>query len=86
MNPEVIGERIKVLMTIRNIKRSYLAKKLGISYNTITKKLNGKREFSIIEIVKIREILEIDNELCASVFFDSDFSILDSRKKLGKSN
>ena len=82
MNPEVIGERIKVLMTIRDVKRSYLAKKLGISYNTMTKKLNGQREFSIIEIVKIREILDIDNELSASIFFDPDFSLLTARKKL----
>jgi len=83
MNPEVIGARIKILMTIKDVKRSYLAKKLGISYNTITKKLNGQREFSIIEIVKIREILDIDNELCASIFFDPNFSILKSKKDIG---
>jgi len=83
MNPEVIGARIKILMTIKDVKRSYLAKKLGISYNTITKKLNGQREFSIIEIVKIREILDIDNELCASIFFDPNFYILKSKKDIG---
>lgn len=55
MNPEIIGNRIKALMTIRNIKRSYLAKELGISYNTLTKKLNGQREFGINEIWKIKK-------------------------------
>jgi len=33
--------------------------------------------------VKIREILDIDNELCASMFFDPDFSLLKSKSKLG---
>ena len=60
MNPEIIGNRIKALMTIRNIKRSYLAKELGISYNTLTKKLNGQREFGINEIWKIKEVLGLD--------------------------
>lgn len=76
MNAEIIGKRIKALMTIRNIKRSFLAKRLGISYNTLTKKLNGKREFNINELWKLKEILDMDNELCADVFFSENFLIV----------
>ena len=75
MNPEIIGNRIKALMTIRNIKRSYLAKELGISYNTLTKKLNGQREFGINEIWKIKEVLGLDKEMCANIFFNPKFLI-----------
>lgn len=75
MNPKIIGNRLKALMTIRNIKRSYLAKELGISYNTLTKKLNGQREFDLNEIWKIKEVLELDQKLCADVFFNPNFLI-----------
>lgn len=76
MNPEIIGNRLKILMSIRNVKRSYLAKKLGISYNTLTKKLNGQEEFYLDEIWKIKEILELDNKLCIDIFFNENFLIL----------
>lgn len=77
MNPEIIGNRLKALMAIRNIKRSYLAKELGISYNTLTKKLNGQREFDITEMWKIKEVLELDQKICADVFFNPKFLIDD---------
>ena len=41
-----IGNRIKGLLNIFHVSRSDLAKDMGISYNTLTKKLNGKREFT----------------------------------------
>ena len=48
MDPKLIGKRLKMLMLEKQVKRSYLAKKMGISYNTLTKKLNGQKEFSAI--------------------------------------
>lgn len=81
MDTELIGKKIKALMTVRNIKRSDLAKELSISYNTLTKKLNGKREFSINEILKIKEVFNMDVELCANIFFNDDFLISTDEKK-----
>ena len=75
MDPKLIGKRIKILMEEKQIKRSYLAKKIGISYNTLTKKLKGQREFSAIEISKIKSCLQLDDELSAKVFFNSDFDL-----------
>lgn len=72
MNPEIIGNRIKSILVLENIKRAYLAKKLNMSYNTLTKKLNGKREFSVIEITKLVEILNLDLETSANLFFNKD--------------
>lgn len=62
MDTILIGERIKIFMKIKKIKRTTLAKKLGISYNTMTKKLNGQREFTLDEILKIKNILNLDKE------------------------
>lgn len=81
MNPKIIGDRLKALMMIRNIKRSYLAKELKISYNTLTKKLNGQREFNINEMWKIKEVLELDNKLCEDVFFNDNFIISSEEDK-----
>ena len=80
MNPQIIGNRLKALMTIRGIKRRNLAKELGISYNTLTKKLSGQREFTLDEVLKIKEILSLDVDLCANVFFNPDFLIIQDKK------
>lgn len=75
MDSKLIGNRLKILMLRKQIKRSYLAKKIGISYNTLTKKLNGQREFSAIEISKIKSCLELDDELSANIFFNPNFEV-----------
>ena len=69
MDTILIGERIKIFMKIKKIKRTTLAKKLGISYNTMTKKLNGQREFTLDEILKIKNILNLDKELYSNILF-----------------
>ena len=76
-----VGERLKKLIAhlsreslqIRNIKRSYLAKKVGISYNSLTNKLNGKSEFSAIEVSKIKETLNLDVKLSYDIFFNPNY-------------
>lgn len=73
MFPEDIGNRLKCLLLMKNIKRSYLAKKIGVSYNTLTNKLNGKCEFSAIEISKIKNVLNIDVKLSSNIFFNPDY-------------
>ncbi len=79
MNPQLIGKRVKMLMTMRNIKRKDLASKMGISYNTLTKKVNGQREFCVDEILKMKEIFNLDLETFTNIFFNPDF--LDSPDK-----
>lgn len=75
MNSYIIGERIRIILFIKDIKRSYVAMRLGISYNTLTKKIQGKREFSYIEICKLKDILELSDELAIKVFFDPNFDM-----------
>lgn len=80
MDPQIIGNRLKALTTMKNIKRKDFAEKLGISYNTLTKKLNGQREFNINEILMIKQILELDVDLCANIFFNSEFLFTSDKK------
>lgn len=80
MNPQLIGNRVKMLMTVNNIKRRDLAKQMGISYNTLTKKINGQREFCIDEILKIKEIFNLDLETFANVFFNAEFLGISDKK------
>lgn len=80
MNSNLIGNRIKALMIIAQMKRSYLAKKMGISYNTLTKKINGRREFTINEMLKIKEIFDLDINSFSKIFFDEDYFMLDEGK------
>ncbi len=75
MNNILIGKRIELIMKIRNIKRRVLANKLGVSYNTLTKKINGKRQFNLDEIWKLKDILNIDNQLMIDILFNEHFSI-----------
>lgn len=75
MNSFIIGERIRIILFMKDIKRSYVAMKLGISYNTLTKKIQGKREFSYIEICKLKDILGLSDELAIKVFFDPNFDM-----------
>ena len=81
MDPKLIGKRLKILMEKKEIKRSYLAKKIGISYNTLTKKLNGQREFSAIEINQLKNLLDLDEKLSANLFFNPEF-VFDEKKDI----
>lgn len=80
MDSKIIGKRLKILIAQKEIKRSYLAKKMGISYNTLTNKLNGQREFSAIEISKIKELLDLDDKLSANIFFNPDFEFAEDKE------
>ena len=80
MDSKIIVEILKLLMKNKDIKRSYLAKKIGISYNTLTKKLNGQAEFSALEISKIKKYLELDDKLSANIFFNPNFKIIENKE------
>lgn len=68
-----LGSRIKGLLNLKNIKRSYMAEKLDITYNTLTKKLNGEREFTISEIFNMSEVFNMDTKTFLDVLFREKF-------------
>lgn len=53
-------KEIKKAMVDKDFKQGELAKQLGICVSALSAKLKGKRKFTIEEIIKISEILEVN--------------------------
>lgn len=70
-----IGNRVKGLLNIFHVSRSDLAKDMGISYNTLTKKLNGKREFTYKDFKVIQKKFGLNYNVCGDVFFNPMFLV-----------
>lgn len=49
--------KLEGLLIENNISKQYLAKLLGITYNTLLLKMNGKSRFTLDESFKIKDIL-----------------------------
>lgn len=75
INNIIIGNRVKGLLSIKNISREELSKRMGISYNTLTKKINGKREFGTNDLIKMKEIFNLNPIDCGNIFFNPEFLI-----------
>ncbi len=56
-------------MVINGFSIATLAPKIGVSTTTLSAKLNGHREFTISEVVKICEILRISDNTRKSEIF-----------------
>lgn len=54
-------KELKKIIEKKGLKYSFLTQKLGIAYNTLCRKLNGKSEFKSSEIIILSEILDITN-------------------------
>lgn len=52
--------RIKEVLEEKGIKQTWLAEKLGKSYNMVNSYVQNRRQPSISDLNKIAEILEID--------------------------
>lgn len=76
MDSVIIGNRIKALLIIKHMKRKELAQQLNISYNSLTKKLNGNRGFTIDEIIQMKDIFKLDIQFYANSLFCEGFEIL----------
>jgi putative transcriptional regulator len=52
--------RIKIVLEEKGIKQTWLAEKLGKSYNMINSYVQNRRQPSLLDLNKIAEILDID--------------------------
>lgn len=50
-------KRIEAQIILSGISRKELAQALGMSYNTLNLKLNGKRDFSLAEAIQTKRLL-----------------------------
>ena len=62
--------RLKAAMLIKDISAQELAEKMGISYVTLIKKMNGDTQFKLDEMRQISELLEIGEPEVIDIFFN----------------
>lgn len=54
-----VGVEVDLIMRIRDKKRTELAHLLGISPQTVVRRLNGEFSFDLIELQKVAEWLDV---------------------------
>lgn len=62
-------EKLKEKMEEIKIPISVISQKLGISRQSLYKKLTGEREFKVSEVTKIAAVLRLTNEEKEEIFF-----------------
>lgn len=60
--------RLKELVENSGIKKSFIAKKMGISYQGYVKKENGRSQFLANEIAVLKDLLRLSNKEVAEIF------------------
>lgn len=75
MNPEIIGNRVKEIMKNKNITVQELSEKIGINKKCLEKKLEGKEEFYLDEMIKIKKILNLNLEESDYLFFKKEMEV-----------
>lgn len=56
-------KRIEAQIVLSGISKRELAKRVGISYNTLNIKLSGKSAFSLDEAIKIKKEIEANEPI-----------------------
>lgn len=69
MEPELVGERVMKLMKEHKIAIEELADRMKIQVKVLKGKLEGKEEFYLNEMIKLRDIFELDIKNCDELFF-----------------
>lgn len=62
------GNLLKGKIVEKGYTQDQLAKRIGISGNSLSRKILGKREFTLSEVIKICNTLEISDP--SAIFFD----------------
>lgn len=76
MEPEIVGKRVRKLMENNNIEMNELANKMELKLEDLENKLEGKEEFYIDEMMKIKTIFQLDSNECDELFFQEDTEII----------
>ena len=69
-NSNVNIEELKVFLTRRGMSLGEYAKRLGITRQTLAKKMDGKVDFKLKEAQATRDILNLSVEDWIHIFFD----------------
>ena len=69
MEPKIVGEKVLELIKNNQITIEDVAKKIGIKNKELHKKLEGKEEFYISEIIALTKLFNLDIDECIKTFF-----------------
>ena len=69
MEPEIVGKRIMELMEKHKISIEELSVRMELNIEKLKNKLNGNEEFFLDEMIKIKEIFNLNNEKASILFF-----------------
>lgn len=75
MEPEIIGKRVTLLMQKHKIKTEELADKMELEQTVLKNKLEGKEEFYLDEMKKIKHIFQLNTKECDELFFQEKTEI-----------
>lgn len=64
-----IGRKVRELMDKYDVNKAQLAKYMEIKEQELSKMLEGKKEFSIDNILKITQFFDLNIEECVKTFF-----------------
>lgn len=59
----IIYPEIEKIMVEEHIKSTWLSWKTGITYNNLSRKLSGEREFKLSEAIAVKRALQSDKPL-----------------------
>ncbi len=62
---------LKSIMTKKGYSQSRVAKKIGITYQTFSAKINNKIEFKVNEVIALCKFLDISTQEKEEIFFGS---------------
>lgn len=71
------ANKIKAKIVERGMTQGEVAKIIGISPNSLSRKLKGKRDFLLSEVIALCSVLELDNP--EEIFLDKKSQIRNSR-------
>jgi DNA-binding XRE family transcriptional regulator len=60
--------RLKSIIAASGLKKTFIADKLGISYQGYLKKENGKSDFTAKEISILKDLLKLSNKEVSEIF------------------
>ena len=81
MDPKEVGKRVEKLIEEKGISKENLADEVGLTVDEIEKKLEGKDEFYVGEVIVITEVMDLSVETVAKVFFGMNIDANKLRKQ-----
>lgn len=65
-------QMLEVAIDNSGLKRKYIAEQLGLSYQGFLDKIRGKTEFVGSEIIRMRDLLRMDDQTVNDIFLSKE--------------